>query len=159
MPILELETFVAAPAERCFDLALSVDAHLEAAAATGERVVGGLRSGVMGLGDEVTWRARHLGRVREMSVRITAHDRPRHFRDEMQRGAFRYFRHDHHFEAVEGGTRVSDHLDFQAPFGLLGRLAECLVLERHLRRFLEGRNRALKAMAETEAWRRYLPER
>jgi hypothetical protein len=38
---IELETAIAAPVERCFDLSLSVDLHLRSAANTGERVVAG----------------------------------------------------------------------------------------------------------------------
>lgn len=44
---------VAALPERCFDLSLDVGVHL----ATGgrERVVRGVKHGMMGLGDQVTW--------------------------------------------------------------------------------------------------------
>jgi hypothetical protein len=58
---IELTTLIAAPRERCFDLSLSVDVHLESTVHTGERVVAGPTSGVLGLGAEITWEARHLG--------------------------------------------------------------------------------------------------
>jgi hypothetical protein len=48
---IELQTFMAAPPERCFDLSLSVDLHLDAAAATGERAVAGTTSALLRLGD------------------------------------------------------------------------------------------------------------
>src|SRR4051812_38819320 len=44
------------PVTACFDLSLSVDAHAESMAASGERAVAGVMSGVMTLEDPVTWR-------------------------------------------------------------------------------------------------------
>jgi len=133
----------------CFDLARSVDAHVVSAGASGERAVAGVTTGLLGLGDQVTWRGRHLGVVQELTSRITAFDRPRHFRDEMVRGAFRKLAHDHYFEAVPAGTRMRDVFEFSAPLGILGRLAEWAVLTGYLRRFLEERAQVLKRLAES----------
>lgn len=76
----------------------------------------------------------------------------------MLRGAFRSIEHSHQFESSEGGTIMRDRFAYEAPLGILGRLAEVLVLDRYLRRFLLERNGVLKATAESEAWRRYLPD-
>ncbi len=43
-----------------------------------------------------------------------------------------------------------------SPLGPLGRLADVLVLERYLRRFLEVRNEEIKRVAESDAWREVL---
>jgi ligand-binding SRPBCC domain-containing protein len=83
-------------------------------------------------------------------------DRPRHFRDSMVCGAFRRFDHDHFFDAADGGTVMRDVFDWNAPLGPLGRAADALFLERHMRRFLEERARAIRAAAESDAWRRYV---
>lgn len=45
------------------------------------------------------------------------------FRDEMVRGPFPHWVHTHRFEAVSGGTRVHDHVEYRLPGGPLGRLA------------------------------------
>lgn len=149
MPRIELTTLIAAPREHCFDLARSVDSHLQSTAATGEKAVAGKLSGLLELGEEVTWRARHLGIWQHLTSRITGLDRPAHFRDSMVRGAFASFEHDHFFEPTRGGgTAMRDVLEFTAPLGPLGRLAERLILTRHLIRFLAERNRWLKAEAE-----------
>lgn len=103
---IELTTCVAASPERCFDLARSVDLHTRSTSATGERAVGGVTTGLLGLGQEVTWRARHFGVRQELTSRITAYDRPRHFRDSMVRGAFRRFDHDHFFEQTPTGCTI-----------------------------------------------------
>jgi ligand-binding SRPBCC domain-containing protein len=149
---IELELFVEAPIERVFDLARDVDAHMASTPGTEERAVSGKTRGLLALGDEVTWEARHFGVLQRLTSRITAFDRPLHFRDSMVKGAFRRFDHDHFFEAEGSGTRCRDLFDFDAPLGPLGWLAERLVLERYMRRFLATRMRVLKDMAE-RAWR------
>jgi ligand-binding SRPBCC domain-containing protein len=144
VPVIELETHVAAPPERCFDLSLSVELHLESAAATGERVVAGRRSGQLRPGEWVTWEARHLGKRRRLTVEIADHDRPRHFRDRQVEGPFRRMVHDHWFDPRPDGTVMRDRFDFSTSLGPLDRL----VVAPHLRRLLLTRNAAIKAAAE-----------
>lgn len=71
MPVIRLETVIRAPRMTCFDLARSVGAHLGSTADTGERVVSGRRSGLLELGEEITWEARHLGVRQQLTARIT----------------------------------------------------------------------------------------
>src|SRR5439155_10558977 len=124
MQTIRIETWIAAPPERCFDAARDLDLHLKSMAHTGERAVAGRTSGLIGMGEEVTWRARHFLVTQHFTSRITAFDRPRYFQDSMQRGAFRSFVHDHTFEARGGGTAMTDVLAFAAPLGTLGLRAE-----------------------------------
>ena len=156
MPVIEFTTEVRAPIERIFDLARSVELHMDSTAQTGESAVAGVTSGLMGLGDEVTWRARHLGIWQHLTSRITAFERPRHFRDSMVRGAFRRFDHDHFFAQQGEITVMRDVFDFQSPFGVLGGIADRLFLTGYMRRFLLTRCMLIKTVAETEQWRRYL---
>ena len=157
MPTIELSTSIAAPIERVFDLARSIDLHSRSMDSTGEKAVGGVTSGLIGLGEEVTWRARHLGVWQTLTSRITVCDRPTHFADVMQRGAFHRMEHHHYFEADGGGgTVMRDVFTFASPLGVLGRVADALYLTRYMRGFLVQRNRALKATAESGAWEQYL---
>jgi ligand-binding SRPBCC domain-containing protein len=71
---------------------------------------------------------------------------------------FRSFRHRHSFFAEENGTVMEDQLEFAAPVPLLGRMMEVLVLKRYLSNFLRERNAFVKRVAESEAWRKYLPD-
>jgi ligand-binding SRPBCC domain-containing protein len=106
----------------------------------------------------VTWRAKHFGVWQHLTSRISAYERPRYFRDSMVRGPFARLDHDHHFaDDGRGGTIMRDLFDFAAPLGLLGQVAERLVLTRYLGRFLRARNQAIKAAAESDAWRRFVP--
>src|SRR5688572_21901947 len=86
MPLIELNTFIAAPAERVFDLSRSIELHTDSTSRTGERAIGGVTAGLIGAGQEVTWRARHFGVWQSLTVRITAFHRPTHFADAMVRG-------------------------------------------------------------------------
>jgi hypothetical protein len=85
---LHVETMVNAPASRCFDLSRSVDLHIKTASASGETAIAGTMSGLLGLGDQVTWRGKHFGIWQTLTSRITIFDRPRHFRDSQVAGTF-----------------------------------------------------------------------
>ncbi len=156
MPVIHLQTEIAAPIERVFDLSRSIDAHQDSTAQTNERAVAGVTSGLIGLGESVTWEARHLGVVQRLSVKITAFDRPRHFQDVMTKGVFKSMRHDHTFETREGKTVMTDRFEFSSPLGPLGSLVDWIFLEGYMQRLLEKRNGVLKQAAESEMWRNYL---
>jgi ligand-binding SRPBCC domain-containing protein len=151
MPLIRIETYIDAPIDRCFDLALSVDLHRHSVARTHERPVAGVLSGVMRLGDTVTWEAVHFGVRQRLTSRITAYERPYRFTDEMVRGAFRELRHVHEFVPRPPGTLMIDHFAFRAPLGLLGRVVERVVLTRYMEGLLITRNRYLKQLAELGA--------
>ena len=91
-------TAISAPCERVFALSLSIDAHMASMSASGERAVAGVTSGEIGLGEEVTWRARHFGVRWTMTSRVVELERPHRFVDQQVRGPFGSFRHVHEFE-------------------------------------------------------------
>ncbi|MEZ2370296.1 SRPBCC family protein [Arthrobacter sp. RCC_34] len=142
------EIRIAARPEDVFGLSLDVDAHTRSMAGSGERAVAGVMTGRMGPGDTVTWQARHFGVPLRMTSQITEHREPSHFVDEQLRGPFRFWRHEHHFTADDGGTLLSDVITFAAPLGPLGRLAELLVLRWYMPQLIRQRNEFLKAAAE-----------
>jgi hypothetical protein len=133
--------------EVAFDLSLSIDLHIDAFAGSGERAIGGVVGGQIQLGEFVTWRARHLGKTWTMTSVITEWERPRRFVDEQHSGPFKSFRHEHQFSVVEHGTQMIDRVEFVAPFGPVGRLAERVVLDRYLRHLINVRNAFLIAEA------------
>lgn len=112
---------------------------------SGEKAVSGVRSGLISLGEDVTWRAWHFGFPLRMTSRVTHLDAPDFFVDEQVRGPFRWFRHVHEFseDAETHDTTMIDRIEFTAPCGPLGRLVEKLVLARYLRQLIERRNRYL----------------
>jgi ligand-binding SRPBCC domain-containing protein len=78
-----------------------------------------------------------------MTSRVTECDPPHRFVDEQVRGPFRAFRPEHVFIASGDGTLMTDQVTFTAPFGVIGRLAEHVVLRAYLARLIAERNRYL----------------
>ncbi|HEY1759035.1 MAG TPA: SRPBCC family protein [Bryobacteraceae bacterium] len=150
MPTIGFETAISAPIERCFDLARSIDLHIDSMPGTSERAVGGITTGLIGLNQEVTWEATHFLVRQRLTSRIVAYDRPRHFRDSQVSGVFRRFDHDHFFEWRGGRTLMKDTFDYQSPLGWLGRLADILFLEGYMRRLLIRRAAVIRMAAEKD---------
>ncbi|MCK2220271.1 SRPBCC family protein [Actinomadura sp. ATCC 31491] len=149
----EVVTLVHAPPGLVFDTSLSVEAHTESMAGARERAVAGVTTGRLGPGDRVTWRARHFGLPWRLTSVISGYERPAYFMDEQVAGPFRRWRHAHHFVlAPDGrGTVMRDVVEFAAPAGPLGTLAEALVLRRYMTRLILRRNAHLKRVTEAAA--------
>jgi ligand-binding SRPBCC domain-containing protein len=150
---------VNAPIRRCFDLSRSVEVHLLGTESSGEQVVGGVITGLIGPNEFVRWRARHFGIDQHLTSKITAFDSPNYFQDTMIEGVFKFMQHEHFFLAVsETSTEMRDRFTFAAPLPILGQIAERLFLKRYMERFLRHRNQILKQVAESETWRDFLPK-
>lgn len=150
MPVIEMSLYIQAPVERCFDLARSIDIHMESTSQTQERAIAGRTSGLIELNETVTWEAVHLGVRQRLTVLITEMEAPHRFVDEMVNGAFQRFTHVHEFIPYENGTLMKDRFDYTSPLGVLGRLADMLFLEKYMTRFLHQRNEYIKAAAERQ---------
>ena len=146
----EVTTSIAARPAVVFDLSLTIDTHLDSQAAANERAVGGVTSGLIGLGEEVTWRATHFHIPFTMTSRITELERPRRFVDEQTRGPFRRFHHEHEFQRSEVGTTMIDRISFDAPLGPLGRVVERVALGPYLQRLIVERGEFLNIAAERQ---------
>lgn len=149
MPLIKLETFIGSEIDICFDLARSIDLHIITTSATKERAIEGRISGLIELNDFVTWEATHFGIRQKLTSKITAFERPFHFRDEQLRGIFKSIKHDHYFEIKNNGVLMKDVFMYEAPLGVIGKLAERLILTNYLKKFLLERNAILKQYAET----------
>jgi ligand-binding SRPBCC domain-containing protein len=148
--IITLSTTINAPIERCFDLARSIDLHVESMQQTGEKAIAGQTTGLIGLGETVTWRAKHFGVWQTLSSKITEFEYPNYFVDEMVEGAFKSFRHEHRFYDIDGKTVMKDIFIFESPFGILGQAANFLFLNRYMTNLLAKRNEMIKRVAESD---------
>ena len=126
-----------------FGISLDIDAHVASMSQSGERAIGGVTTGRIGLGETVTWRARHFGIWFTMTSKITALEEPTRFVDQQVSGPFKTFIHEHRFESLPTGTRMTDTLTVGSP--IFGALAERLVLVSYLRRLIARRNAQLIA--------------
>lgn len=156
MPRIELQTEIKADIEVVFDLSRSIDLHKASTAHTNEKVVSGKSSGLLGINESVTWRAKHFGIYQNLTARVTEFARPHYFVDEMMKGAFQSFRHEHIFSNMKNGTLMTDVFDYKSPLGLLGKFADYLFLEKYMNDFLMKRNIILKDLAESGKWKEIL---
>ncbi len=120
---------------------------------TAEQAVAGTITGLINRDETVTWKAKHLGKIRILKVKITGMQPPESFTDEMVSGDFREMKHEHHFKPIKNGMLLIDLFSFESPYGMLGRLVNTIFLQRYLRKLLERRNTFIKEYAESEKWK------
>ena len=149
MPKIELTTFIHAPIEKVFDLSRSIDLHMESTRQTGEKAIAGKTSGLIGFGQTVTWRAKHFGIWQALTSKITELDRPNLFVDEMVSGAFKSFRHEHHFTTSGNQTIMKDIFEFETPLGILGNIFHNMILTHYMTKLLKERNRVIREAAQS----------
>jgi ligand-binding SRPBCC domain-containing protein len=148
MPIITLETRITADIETCFDLSRSIDLHQISTAQTHEKAIAGTISGLIDLGETVTWEAKHFGMIQQLTSKITAMNRPFHFRDEQVKGVFRSIIHDHFLEQQGDVVMMKDTFRFESPCGFAGRIFNNFFLKRYLTKILAARNEVIRNYAE-----------
>lgn len=70
---------------------------------------------------------------------ITQMEEQRSFIDEQRRGPFSLWKHQHFFEAVPGGTKMTDIIQYRVPGWWLGTLANKLFVHRRVKQIFEFR--------------------
>jgi ligand-binding SRPBCC domain-containing protein len=156
MPRIELNTEINAPINVVFDLSRSIDFHIKSTEQTGEKAVAGKTSGLIALNESVTWRAKHFGIQQNLTSKITVMKRPDIFVDEMTKGAFKSFCHQHLFLEENNKTLLIDIFEFETPLGFLGKMANRLFLKSYMERLLVERNELLKKVAENGVWKEFI---
>ena len=156
MPSIHLTTFIAAPVNRVFDLARSIDMHKQSMTRHKEEAVAGIRFGLIEKDETVTWKAKHLFKTRFFRYEVTKMVKPQLFIDEQVEGDFKMMKHEHHFKPCENGTIMIDLLEFEAPYGSIGKWFSKLYLRGYMKNLIEQRNKVLKEFAESDKWKRLL---
>jgi ligand-binding SRPBCC domain-containing protein len=89
-------------------------------------------------------------RVRGLPIRwVTEIERwnpPAEFVDVQIKGPYQLWRHTHKFREADGGTWITDVVEYQLPFGPLGRLVHWLQVSRDLPRIFDYREERVKAL-------------
>jgi ligand-binding SRPBCC domain-containing protein len=68
------------------------------------------------------------------------------FVDVQLSGPYRSWRHVHRFEAVHGGTLMSDTVVYELPLGPLGRIAHAVFVRRSVERIFRYRRERIEAL-------------
>jgi ligand-binding SRPBCC domain-containing protein len=152
--VLREEIVVQAPVDRCFLLSTSVEIVEHELRM---HPVHGRSMGLVKDGDTIRWEGWQLGLRHFHESLIDGFRQNEFFRDRMIAGRFARFEHDHHFtDCGDGSVLLRDELRFTMRWGWLGELLGRLVLEPRIRGMMRRRFALLKAIAESEEWRRYL---
>lgn len=78
---------------------------------------------------------------------ITDFERSSLFADIQEKGPYKYWRHEHRFEAVDGDqTLMHDYVQYELPFGILGAVAHRLFVARQLKHIFDFRSRRIRKL-------------
>ena len=69
-----------------------------------------------------------------------------YFVDEQRIGPYRFWYHEHHFEAVDGGTQITDQVTYELPFGFLGDIVHAVWVGRRLKGIFDFRTVKVKEL-------------
>ncbi|RYD74596.1 MAG: hypothetical protein EOP53_17980 [Sphingobacteriales bacterium] len=66
------------------------------------------------------------------TTRITQVDFQKSFTDLQDKGPYKYWNHHHEFVINKNGVLMKDTVDYELPFGILGRIVNALIVKRKL---------------------------
>ncbi|MDY8134490.1 SRPBCC family protein [Aquimarina sp. 2201CG5-10] len=150
MTKIYLKTQITAPIEKVFDLSRNIDFHIKSAQSSKEKAIAGTTTGIIELNETVTWKGKHFGLYLTHQSKITALSYPTYFIDEMIKGHFKSFKHQHIFNQTSYGTEMTDILEYETPYSFLGNIFNYLCLKKHLIQFLNSRNQSIKMHLEAK---------
>ena len=103
------------------------------------------------LGTTIRYRLRLHGVPLGWESRIAEYVEGEVFADEMLSGPYRRWYHRHTFRSVPGGVEIEDVVEYELPFGPLGRLAHALFVRRQLRAIFAYRERRISQLFPSQA--------
>lgn len=156
MPKIHLTSFIQAPVDRVFNLSRNLVLRKKSLNAPTEQLLSSSAETLVQQGETITFRAKHLGKTREITARVTNLDQPLHFTEEQVRGDLRSYRHEYHFKPAENGTILIDILEFEGPRDMLGSLASMFFLKGYLESMIRRQHLLLREYAESDKWRAVL---
>jgi ligand-binding SRPBCC domain-containing protein len=78
----------------------------------------------------------------------TVYDPPHMFEDIQVKGPFRSWRHRHIVEPVSDGAILRDEIDYEPPFGFLGRLVAPILIQKRLQKLFDYRHEVTRRWCE-----------
>jgi len=78
----------------------------------------------------------------------TLYDPPNMFEDVQVKGPFRSWRHRHIVEPVSDGAVLRDEINYDPPFGFLGRLVAPILIEKRLQKMFDYRHEVTRQWCE-----------
>jgi ligand-binding SRPBCC domain-containing protein len=156
MGAIHLTTFVEAPIERVFDLTRNLAVFKYVFNSRKEKLTSRAGANLLTKGETVSIVAKHLGKERLSTLKLTTLERPTFILEEQVKGDLILYRHEHHFKSIDNGTIVIDLIEFDGPRDIVGRYLGKLYLKNYLEELMRKRNEVIRTYAETERWRAVL---
>jgi ligand-binding SRPBCC domain-containing protein len=148
MPVFETETLLACPPEKVFDfLARPANLLLVSPPELKMRLVDGPER--LALGARITVQGSKFGIAQKVTSEVTAFEEGVQFTDAQVQGPFGRFVHTHQVEPADGGTRMLDRIEYEAPGGLLGLVLTNNRIRQDLEALAAYRARRFKELLET----------
>lgn len=66
-----------------------------------------------------------------------------YFIDEQRFGPYALWHHEHHFEAIKGGVKMTDILTYGIPYGIIGRLGNTVLVGKKVQDIFTYREKAM----------------
>ena len=148
MQVLIVETLINASPEICFDLIRDASLFLQTNEKDFEKFRAEKSHGEIILGETINFESRFFSFVQKLKIKVVELDKPFRLTDEMIEGKFKSFKHLHEFVPKDNKTLIRDTLIWTSPFGILGKIADELLLKKRLRKIVMRRNLLLKQFAE-----------
>ena len=101
---------------------------------------------VMRAGARIVYRLRYFGLPLTWHTLIEDYEPGVRFVDLQEKGPYAYWRHEHVFHSVEGGTQMCDRVEYRLFFGPLGKLANSLWVRRSVERIFDHRRQTIAAI-------------
>jgi len=99
-------------------------------------------------GARIAYRLRLRGIPIRWLTEIETWDPPRQFVDVQRKGPYKLWRHTHRFFEVPGGTKIEDTVNYELPFGWIGRLVNRAQVRRDVARIFEFRSQRIHELLE-----------
>ena len=134
-PIIEIWDFISAPA----NLKEITPDYM------GFVITGNTGKGKMYPGMIITYKVSPLAGIKlNWMTEITHVKDLEYFVDEQRIGPYSLWHHQHRLEAIEGGVLMTDIVTYKPPLGILGALANALLIRKQLQQIFDYRTLALE---------------
>src|ERR1700679_851500 len=104
----------------------------------------------METGALIDYRLHYRGVPLGWTSQIEVWEPGRQFVDRQLRGPCGLWHHRHTFAETDAGTGIEGEVHYAAPFGVLGELAQPVLIERDLRRIFDYRHHAVRRIFDQE---------
>lgn len=99
---------------------------------------------VLMLGSRLVWKGRRWGVSQQMTHEVAKFEHEKLIVVEQKQGPLARWIHTNHFHALDAGTKIVEHIEFDPPRGMLGYIITADGIRKDLEKLLAYREKKLK---------------